>query len=99
MVCSPSIVSNFWEAKRYYRMTLEEDPFYPRAAEQLSEVEIQIRRSTGQLVKPGMAPGYPPSMKSARKGFPLWLLGLVILIIALLVIIAFILLQRNGLLF
>jgi tetratricopeptide (TPR) repeat protein len=90
---------DFWEARRYYRMTLEEDPFYPRAAEQLSEVERQIRRSTSQAAPPMMASDHQKPMARARKGFPLWLLGLIILIIALLVVMAFILLQRNGLLF
>lgn len=29
------IIGDLWEARRYYEMTLSEDPFYPRAREQL----------------------------------------------------------------
>lgn len=35
---------HLWEAKRYYEMTLTEDPFYPQAAEKLDQVQRQIAR-------------------------------------------------------
>ena len=38
------IKGDFWEAKRYYRMLLDIDPFYPRAEEELAMVEQALGR-------------------------------------------------------
>ena len=36
------IMDDLWEAKRYFELTLNEDPFYPRAAELLAGVNARL---------------------------------------------------------
>ncbi len=46
------VMGDLWEARRYYEMALDEDPFYPRAQEQLTLVQRQIATAAPPAAAP-----------------------------------------------
>lgn len=58
------VIGDLWEARRYYEMTLSEDPFYPHASKQLALVKRQLVQA---YPPPYEAPAIPIEMIKEMK--------------------------------
>jgi hypothetical protein len=54
---------DFWEARRYYQLVLQEDPFYPRVQERLESVEAELQKIRLQPALPAAGKTYSSSKK------------------------------------
>jgi hypothetical protein len=78
------VTGDLWEARRYYSMTLDEDPSHPRASAQLALVQSQIEGARSPFIYPRY-PWLPTSFwgYSTCLGSIVAFLGLVCLFVVL----------------